>query len=112
MTRKLLLPLVAILSLLSPYVSAQPKNPVAWSTKVTGDQVLITAKTDSPWHMYDLGPYTDGPNATTFHFELPQGVTLRGTIVEKDKPQRKMDEVFGMPIGVYGPVARFVQQFN
>ncbi|MEG1076382.1 MAG: cytochrome c biogenesis protein CcdA [Mucinivorans sp.] len=112
MTRKLLLPLIAILSLVFPYASAQPKNPVEWSAKTTGDEVLITATTERPWHMYDLGPYTDGPNATTFHFELPKGVTLSGTIIEKDKPQRKMDEVFGMQIGVYGPIARFVQKFN
>lgn len=90
---------------------AQSEGPVRWTAKATGDSVLITAVTDAPWHMYDLGPYEGGPNATTITFDLPKGITLNGKIRELDKPVRKMDKVFQMNIGTYGAKARFVQKF-
>lgn len=92
-------------------VSAQTTNPVSWAVRVAGDSVTLTATTDKPWHMYDMGPYNDGPNATTITFELPDGVSLDGAVRELDKPTRKMDATFGIEIGVYGEKARFVQKF-
>lgn len=104
--------LTLLLCLLVLTPRAQTDGPVKWSANVTGDSVLITAITQKPWHMYDLGPYTDGPNATTFDFQLPKGVTLSGGLRELDKPVRVMDHIFGQKIGVYGERARFVQKFN
>lgn len=102
---------VALLLLISFSVSAQVDDPVVWSSKVDGDKVTFTAAIDSPWHMYDLGPYTGGPNATTFSFELPKGVTLSGAIVSITKSDVKMDEIFGMKIGTYAKKAEFSQKF-
>ncbi len=108
--RKIFATVVALFAILT--ATAQIENPVTWNFKVVGNELHITATTDAPWHMYDLGPYSGGPNATAFSFKLPQGVTLDGDIVELDKPERKMDDIFGMKIGVYGEKSRFVQKFN
>ncbi len=91
---------------------AQVENPVHWSFGASGQQAEMTAAIDTPWHMYDIGPYEGGPNATTFTFELPAGVTLDGGVVQLDKPTRVQDEIFGMEIGYFGGKARFVQKFK
>lgn len=91
---------------------AQVENPVHWSFNGSGQQAEMTATIDTPWHMYDIGPYEGGPNATTFTFELPAGVTLDGGVVQLDKPTRVQDEIFGMEIGYFGGKARFVQKFK
>lgn len=91
---------------------AQVENPVHWSFGASGQQVEMTAAIDTPWHMYDIGPYEGGPNATTFTFELPAGVTLDGGVVQLDKPTRVQDEIFGMEIGYFAGKARFVQKFK
>lgn len=102
---------VALLLLISFSVSAQVDDPVVWSSKVEGDKVTFTAAIESPWHMYDLGPYTGGPNATTFSFELPNGVSLDGAVVSITKSDVKMDDIFGMKIGTYAKKAEFSQKF-
>lgn len=91
---------------------AQVENPVSWKFSATGQQAEMTATIDGVWHMYDIGPYDGGPNATTFTFELPAGVTLDGGIVQVDKPIRVQDEIFGMEIGYFAKSARFVQKFK
>lgn len=100
-----------VLLFLSTVLFAQVQDPVKWSVKVTDNTAEFTAKIDSPWHMYDIGPYTDGPNATTFKFELPQGVTLSGKIVQKDQPTKVQDQIFGMEIGYFAGKASFTQKF-
>lgn len=90
---------------------AQVENPVSWNVKVNGDVATFSSTIDSPWHMYDLGPYTGGPNATAFTFELPAGVTLQGGVVALTKSDVKMDEIFKMKIGTYAKKADFSQRF-
>lgn len=89
----------------------QVDDPVSWSSKVDGNKVVFTAKIDGAWHMYDLGPYTGGPNATVFTFDLPAGVKLDGKITPLSKSDVKMDEIFGMKIGTYAKTASFSQSF-
>ncbi len=86
------------------------QNPVSWSAEVVGDEIQIQAVTADGWHMYDLGPYEGGPNATTIKFELPAGVTLDGDLQDPDKPEQKYDDIFMMDIGYYGSVANFSQR--
>lgn len=90
---------------------AQVENPVSWSVKATGDKVIMTATIDSPWHMYDIGPYKDGPNATAFTFTLPDGVKLSGGVTQVTKPTRVQDEIFKMEIGYFAGKATFEQAF-
>lgn len=91
---------------------AQVENPVSWKFGATGQQAEMTAAISGAWHMYDIGPYEGGPNATTFTFELPAGVTLDGGIIQVNKPTRVQDEIFGMEIGYFAKSAKFVQKFK
>ncbi|MDE6499982.1 MAG: thiol:disulfide interchange protein, partial [Rikenella sp.] len=72
------------------------KNPVSWRFAASGEEVEMAATIEGEWHMYDIGPYDGGPNATTFTFELPAGVTLDGGVRQLDRPTRVQDEIFGM----------------
>lgn len=92
--------------------SAQVENPVSWKFGASGQQAEMTATISGAWHMYDIGPYDGGPNATTFTFDLPAGVTLDGSVIQADKPTRVQDESFGMEIGYFAKSARFVQKFK
>lgn len=93
--------------------SGQPiENPVRWNFAASGQQAEITATIGGDWHMYDIGPYDGGPNATTFTFTLPAGVTLDGSIRQTPEPTRVQDEIFGMEIGYFAKTARFVQRFR
>lgn len=60
--------------------------------------------------MYDMGPYENGPNATTFIFTLPKGVTKVGEISSIEKPIKVDDPMFGMLIGYYEKSVTFVQK--
>ena len=88
------------------------ENPVHWTASAAGDSVVLTAAMTAPWHIYDLGPYTDGPNATTVKFTLPEGVALKGELIVLDPSVKKFDEVFGMEIGTWGGSVRLVQHFS
>ncbi|MCC8062219.1 MAG: thiol:disulfide interchange protein, partial [Rikenellaceae bacterium] len=92
--------------------SAQVENPVSWKFGASGQQAEMTATISGAWHMYDIGPYDGGPNATTFTFDLPAGVTLDSGIVQVTKPTRVQDEIFGMEIGYFAKSAKFVQKFK
>ena len=91
---------------------AQVEQPVSWRFTATGQQAEMTADIDMPWHMYDIGPYDGGPNATTFTFTLPNGVSLDGGIQQSPAPTRVHDEIFGMEIGYFARSAKFVQRFK
>lgn len=91
---------------------AQVANPVKWTHTVKGAEVHITATTDAPYHIYDMGPYDGGPTATSIKFKLPAGVKLDGRIKDLDKPKRHMDDIFGFEIGYYGAKARWIQKFS
>lgn len=97
-------------------VSAQDSK-VRWTTSVEHEKeniyrVLFTAEIDEGWHMYDLGPYEDGPNQTEFVFEPASGIELLGDILPHDRPSRSYDELFGMEIGYYDAKAVFEQKLK
>ncbi len=90
-------------------------QPVRWQTKVEplGDalfRVIFQADLASGWHMYDMGPYEGGPNATLFTLQPGEGMTLVGEIEQLDRPVKRYDELFGMEIGYFERQARFAQQ--
>lgn len=72
--------------------------------------IKITASIAPGWHMYDMGPYENGPNATTFIFTLPKGVTKVGEISSIEKPIKVDDPMFGMVIGYYEKSVTFIQK--
>lgn len=108
--KQLIISIVSLLTVVSSM--AQVEDPVSWSVKVVGDKVTLTAKIDKPWHIYDIGPYKGGPNATSFIFTLPDGVTLNGTIKEVPKPKKIYDDIFKMDIGYHSDGAIFEQYFK
>jgi len=107
--------LTGFLLLVSLTLSAQA-DPATWKHEVKPTstenvyEVIFTATITPPWHLYDLGPYDGGPNATEFEFTPAAGVELVGKVTEKVKAKRIMDEIFGMEIGYYSDKAEFIQK--
>ena len=90
------------------------ENPVRWKGSVEdkGDghyTLVMTADIADGWHMYDLGPYDGGPNATTIKFNTGDGVILDGELVQKTKSKRIFDRMFEMQIGYFEHKAVFEQ---
>ena len=95
LSRILLLPLAALLTAVG--VQAQQ---VAWTGSAEHLQgndyrILIEAAIPSGYHMYDMGPYEGGPNATTFLFTA-EGAALEGSVEQLTTPDTHFDTTFGM----------------
>ncbi|WP_295992987.1 cytochrome c biogenesis protein CcdA [uncultured Alistipes sp.] len=109
LSRILLLPLAALLTAVG--VQAQQ---VAWTGSAEHLQgndyrILIEAAIPSGYHMYDMGPYEGGPNATTFLFTA-EGAALEGSVEQLTTPDTHFDTTFGMQIGTFTGKARFAQR--
>ncbi len=102
MIKKLFLSTVAMI--LGCVAFAQVENPVSWSAKVenVGEnlyEIVLTGKIEGEeWHIYDLGPYTDGPIATSV-VVAGEGVKAVGAAYLKTDVHKAYDELFGMEIG-------------
>ena len=102
MIKKLFLSVVALV--LGCVAYAQVENPVQWSAKVEnlGEnlyEIVLTGTIEGEeWHIYDLGPYTDGPIATSL-VVAGEGVKAVGSPYLKTEVHRAYDELFGMEIG-------------
>ena len=95
-------------------LSAQ-ENPVHWKTSVEKGSngvytIRFTARIDAPWHMYDMGPYEGGPNATTITFTPDKSYSLVGSVKQVSTPTKKYDPLFEMEIGTFAGKATFTQQ--
>lgn len=95
-------------------VTAGAQN-VAWKSTVEplGDnayRIVLEASIPQPYHMYDMGPYEGGPNATAIVFTPGDGVTLEGGVQQLSTPHRYYDTTFGMEIGTFSGKARFAQR--
>lgn len=104
-----------VLTLLSIPVMAQIEEPVSWKSEVkeisNGEyELVMTATIESPWYMYDMGPYKGGPNATVFEFKPVDGVEYIDSTVYVTQPSKKMDDMFGMEIGYFKGEASFSQK--
>ncbi len=108
--RILLLPLAVAAAATS--VRAQD---VAWKSDVEalGDEmyrIVLEASIPAPYHMYDMGPYEEGPNATTIRFTPGEGAVLEGSVEQLDTPERHYDATFDIQIGTFSGKARFAQR--
>ena len=95
-------------------VTAGAQN-VAWKSTVEplGDnayRIVLEASIPQPYHMYDMGPYKGGPNATAIVFTPGQGVSLEGGVEQLSTPHRYYDTTFEMEIGTFSGKARFAQR--
>ena len=108
--RTLLLPVAALFA----FTAATAQN-VSWKSSVEhleGDvyRIVLEASIPAPYHMYDMGPYEGGPNATAIVFTPGDGVTLEGGVEQLSTPERHYDKTFEMEIGTFAGKARFAQQ--
>jgi len=107
-TGKLFLLTLVSLLLGSSLMAQMVSQPLSWSSKVVhieGNIYEVQAigifdvdKTD--WHIYDLGPYQDGPNPTALTLVLPSGVKLVGKPYIASKVKKIFDTMFNMEIGI------------
>lgn len=82
-------------------------NPVSWSSKVVKAdsniyEIELKGSMDSEWHIYDLGPYKDGPIATTLTVSGGDGVKTVGAPYIKTSVHKEFSSSFGMEIGTAG----------
>ncbi len=104
-----LLPLCVLCTLHAPAQS------VGWSHSVesTGEgtyRIILEAAIADGYHMYDMGPYTDGPHATLIRFIPGEGAELDGPVEQLTTPHRYFDKTFDMEIGTFEHSARFAQR--
>src|SRR5574344_490114 len=104
-------------------------DPVTWTQKVANSgaqsananaadiyEIQLVASIDPEWHVYDFGPYTDGPNATIYKvaaaagFQLNKDFKLVGKPFIKGKVTKAYDDIFQMKIGTFGSGAILVQK--
>lgn len=108
---RILLPTLAAFCL-TAFAAAQN---VTWTSRVEplgGDtyRIVLEAAIPAPYHMYDMGPYEGGPNATAITFAPAEGVTYLGGVEQLSEPERHYDPTFEMEIGTFARSARFAQK--
>jgi len=109
--------LTLLLLLLAGSINAQVKNPVKWKIeyKESGNNVydiIFNATIEEGWHLYDLGPYNDGPNPTQFYFDESKNYKRVGNVKMLIQPKVEFDEMFQMKIGYFLNRAQFAQSFQ
>jgi len=102
---KLLKHILAFLPSLLISVGIQAQH-VSWKASSTpaGEGVCaitLTAEIPDGWHIYDFGPYQNGPNPTVITCSLPEGASFEGDVIPSVPPVRYDDTLFGMEIGYW-----------
>ena len=104
-----------MLALAAVAVTTASAQSVSWKNSVEhldGDtyRIVLEASIPAPYHMYDMGPYDGGPNATTFTVTPGAGAVLEGGVEQLTQPERHYDKTFEMEIGTFAKKARFAQK--
>lgn len=91
------------------------EQPVSWSAKAVkvGEnlyELQLKGTLEGKWHIYDLGPYEGGPNATVLKVETGNGVKQIGKPFIKSEVHKAYDELFGMEIGICSDPVLVVQK--
>ena len=102
--------LLTLATVLSAFTASAQS--VTWKSSVEpldGDiyRIVFEASIPTPYHMYDMGPYGGGPNATTIVITPGEGMTLDGGVEQLTTPERHYDEMFSMEIGTFSGKAQF-----
>ena len=93
---------------------AQPANPVKWSTRIekqndTLYNLVLDARIDRSWHIYDFGPYDCGVNPTAITVAPSEGFALVGEVTSSKPATKTYDKNFDATIGYWEGSVRFVQ---
>lgn len=107
---------LSVLASLVGFALFAQENPVSWSAKVEnlgGNQyeIVLTADIEGDWHIYDLGPYVDGPIATSV-VVAGEGVKVVGEPYLKTESRKAFDESFGMEIGTCDSGVQIAQKIE
>ncbi|MBO5656146.1 MAG: thioredoxin family protein, partial [Rikenellaceae bacterium] len=94
--------------------SAQPANPVKWSTRIekqndTLYNLVLDARIDRSWHIYDFGPYDCGINPTVISVTPSEGFAVVGEVTSNKPATKTYDKTFDANIGYWEGSVRFVQ---
>ena len=92
-------------------------NPVTWivsSKKISENRydIIFEANIDENWHLYDLGPYEGGPNATLFEFEIVKGCRFTSEMKMVTKPVVEFDWLFNQDVGYFSKKAKFKREIE
>ena len=104
-----------MLALAAVVVTTASAQSVSWKSRVEhldGDtyRIVLEASIPAPYHMYDMGPYEGGPNATAFTITPGDGAVLEGGVEQLTRPERHYDKTFEMEIGTFAKKAQFAQK--
>ena len=115
--RRLLLVFLGVLLSSTVSYSQFIEQPASWNYQVNRleenlFEIRFTAILEDSWHMYDLGPYENGPQPTRFSFDLQQGIALAGTMYMESPPGKEFDPLFNMDIGSFAGTGTFVQKLR
>ena len=105
-----LLPVLAALTVATAFGQKVAWTGTAEPLENNEYRIVIEATIPAPYHMYDMGPYDGGPNATSITFAPAEGVAFEGGVEPLTTPHRYFDEMFRMEIGTYEGKARFAQR--
>lgn len=96
---------------------AQIYEPVSWTFELkksssTEGELLLKAKIDAPWHLYDQKLPEGGPVPTTFTFSSLNGATRVGEVSSLTKPHEEFDKTFSMNLRWFTKEVTFVQKLS
>ncbi|MCL1944064.1 MAG: thioredoxin family protein [Candidatus Azobacteroides sp.] len=96
-------------------ISAQILKPVKWSyaikdSKTPETEIIITAKIDKGWHLYDMNLPEGGPISTSFTFDEIKGAKLKGKVTAQNASLKSFDPNFEMDLRRFENTAVFVQK--
>jgi len=93
------------------------QNPVQWDVTSQEKEGVLTityhATISDGYHCYDLTPLDDGPEPTTFTYEILEGATPVGDpVCTEGELIRHYEDAFEMEVAYYENQVTFQQQFN
>ena len=103
--KKTYLIFLLLLTSVSVAFSQMIENPVKWSYQLEQVEenvyeIVLNGKiSDHKWHIYDLGPYENGPNPTLVTIEGEGNFKLVGEPYVKSEIHKAYDDIFMMDIG-------------
>lgn len=94
---------------------AQIYDPVSWTFELkksssTEGELLLKAKIEAPWHLYDQKLPEGGPVPTTFTFTSLKGAKQVGEVYSLTKPHEEFDKTFSMNLRWFTKEVTFVQK--
>ena len=103
--------------LLGVSLNGQILEPVKWSFALNDlpsveKEIVLTAKIDDGWHLYDMNLPAGGPIATSINIEVLQGAELLGAPTSSVTPDEMFDKVFDMNLRWYSNTVSFIQKIK